>query len=242
MKRALACGFYPDESSEVGMSDYFYSAPKEPNGKSVSIEEAEKILLERLSQTESELERAMMDLVIFYGRTGRQELSLPYLQRLLNNTGSPEKKALYLLKLGQLMEQLQNFEAAITFYSQAFSLEPVNREVWYFINNNLGYCLNHFGRCGEAEAYCRAAIQVDPGRQNAYKNLGISLEGLGQFAAAARSYIQAVQTNPADPRALRHLEKLASGRPELAAEIPDLSAQIEKCREAVMLVQKMRGE
>jgi tetratricopeptide (TPR) repeat protein len=228
--------------AEVCMSDDFFSASKEINGKTVSVEEAEKILLTRLAQSEAELERAMMDLVIFYSRTGRQELSLPYLQRLLDNTGNPEKKAHYFLKLGQLMEKLHNFEAAITFYSQAFSLEPVNSEVWYFINNNLGFCLNQFGRFGEAEAYCRAAIQVDPERQNAYKNLGCALEGLGRASAAAQAYIQAVQANPADPRALRHLEKLVAGHAEIAAEIPDIMAQVEKCREAVRLVQGMRGE
>lgn len=214
--------------------------PQEPKGKLISAQEAEKILLAKLTKCEKELESTIWDLAVLYSRTGQQDIAMQYINRLMANTDDPEKKALYFLKMGQLMEQIHNYEAAITFYSQAFSLEPVNSEAWYFINNNLGYCLNHFGRHKEAEPYCRAAIKIEPRRQNAYKNLGISLEGQGQYTEAAKAYVKAVQANAADPRALTHLEELVAKHNEILSSIPDIQAQIEKCKEAVGLARKIQ--
>ena len=77
----------------------------------------------------------------------------------------------------------------------------------------MGYCLNELGRHREAEAYCRKAITIDPRRHNAWKNLGIALEGLGQHADAAAAWIEAATLCPEDERAKRLLEKLAAGRP-----------------------------
>ena len=138
------------------------------------------------------------------------------------------------------MEGLENYKAAIYFYSQAFSLEPEDTLTWYLINNNLGYCLNQFGRFAEAEGYCRSAIKIDPERHNAYKNMGVSLAGQGQCAEAARNYIKAIRANAADPRALKLLEQLFAEHPEIAGEVPDIDAQIQKCQEAVWAVAEYR--
>jgi tetratricopeptide (TPR) repeat protein len=214
--------------------------PQEPKGELISAQEAEKLLLAKLKKCEQELENAIWDLAILYSRTGRQDVAMQYINRLMASADDPERKALYFLKMGQFMEQIHNYEAAIAFYTQAFSLEPVNSETWYFINSNLGYCLNHFGRHKEAEPYCRAAIRIDPRKQNAYKNLGISLEGQGKYTEAAESYIKAVQANAGDPRALSHLEELVVNHGEMLSDIPDIQAQIEKCREAVDLARKIQ--
>ena len=77
---------------------------------------------------------------------------------------------------------------------------------------------------------------------NAYKNLGISLEGEGQFAEAAKSYIRAVQINAADPRALIHLEDLVANHNEILSDMPDIQAQIDKCREFVYSAQRIQDE
>lgn len=206
----------------------------EPDGKIVTLEEAEKMLLANLKKCEDGLECTVLDLVLLYCRRGQQEIAMQYLERLIAVTVDPEKKAKYFLRMGQLMEQIRNYEGAITFYTQAFSLEPDNNTVWYFINNNLGFCLNHFDRYVEAESYCRAAIKIDPLRQNAYKNLGISLEGLGEFTRAAELYIKAVEANAADPRAFYLLEDLVRQHQEIEIDIPDIHTQIEKCRQAVI--------
>lgn len=214
--------------------------PQEPKGKLVSAQEAEKILLEKLKERETDLEHAIWDLAVFYSRTNRQNIAIQYMNRLVANTDDPERKARYYLNLGQLMEQIKNYEAAMGFYLQAFSLEPANSFTWYFINNNLGYCLNHFGRHEEAESYCRAAIKMAPALHNAYKNLGISLEGQGHYKEAAKSYIKAVQANAGDPRALLHLEELVEKHKELLIDIPDLQSQIDKCKEAVDLARRIQ--
>ena len=185
-------------------------------------------------------EVALQGLVFFYAQTGRQQIALKYLERLVASTDDPEKRAGYYLNMGGNMEGVENYEAAIYFYSLAFSLEPEDTLTWYLINNNLGYCLNQFGRFVEAEGYCRSAIKIDPERHNAYKNLGVSLAGLGHYAEAARNFIKALRANAADPRALKLLEQLFAEHPEIVTEIPDIEAQIQRCQEAVKAVAEYR--
>jgi tetratricopeptide (TPR) repeat protein len=207
--------------------------PQQPQGIPISVEESERLLLERLDQREREYENALWELARFYSKTRRQQVALKYVARLIANSDDPEKRAGYYLALGQLMEQMQDYEAAISFYSQAFSLEPENTSTWYLINNNLGYCLNHFGRSEEAESYCRTAIEIDPDRHNAYKNLGVALVSQGQYAEAALNFIRATRANAGDARALKLLEQLFVEHAEIAGEIPDIETQIQKCQEAV---------
>jgi Flp pilus assembly protein TadD len=141
---------------------------------------------------------------------------------LLDHADGPGRRAFYLLGLGQLLEKQDDYAGALDVYAGALPLEPADPRTWYLINNNLGYCLNHFGRHAEAEAHCRRATEIDPARHNAYKNLGIALEGQGQFAEAARNYRRAADLCPADARAARHLEALLVTHPEAVA---GLSAQ-----------------
>jgi tetratricopeptide (TPR) repeat protein len=164
------------------------------------------------------------------------------LERYLANADDPEKRAGCYLGLGQLMEQMKDFESAISFYSRAFVLEPENTSTWYLIHNNLGFCLNHFGRYSEAEGYCRSAIKIDPSRHNAYKNLGVSLAGQGDYANAADSFISATKANAADGRALRLLEQLFVEHHEVKAEMPDIEERIQACRAAVKAVVEIRQQ
>jgi tetratricopeptide (TPR) repeat protein len=189
-----------------------------------------------LEKLGAENEAVLDELAYVYGVTDREEMALKYLERLIENTDDPEKRAAYYLRMGVNMEGLKNFQGAIYVYSQAFSLEPENTLIWYLINNNLGYCLNQFGRFAESEGYCRSAIKIDPERHNAYKNLGIALMGQGQYAQAAENFIKATLVDARDPRALRLLEALFVDRPEIAVEIPDIEAQIQKCKDAVDFV------
>ena len=199
------------------------SSPKD--GAPVTAEQAEQHLLKQLVSGQRPAEEVLWDLARFYSYTGRQPEAFDRVRQLVELAETAEKKAGCCLAMGQLMEQMQNFEMAIKYYSQALSLEPINGRAWYFIHNNLGYCLNHFGRYQEAEPYCRRAIEIDPLRHNAYKNLGIAAEGQGDYAGAALCYICAVQREASDPRALQRRggefrcapEGVQNGRPACSA-------------------------
>ncbi len=89
-----------------------------------------------------------------------------------------------------------------------------------FDNNNIGYSLAVLGRYGEARLFCEAAIRVNPDCYNAYKNLGLSLRGLGQHAEAARNFMKAIRICHAmDQRLYKDLEMLLARHPELTDEI-----------------------
>jgi tetratricopeptide (TPR) repeat protein len=217
-----------------------FAIPKQPDLKPISAEEAERLMLQQLEKSRNEFQQALWDLAYLYSRTGQQQVAQGYIDRYLANADDPEKQAGAYLALGQLMEQMNDYEAAISFYRHAFSLEPENTPAWYFINNNLGYCLNQLDRFSEAEMFCRGAIKIDPQRHNAYKNLGVSLTGQGKCADAARNFVQALRANAADPRALKLLEQLFDDHPEITGEIPDIEAEIRACQEAVKAVEEVR--
>jgi tetratricopeptide (TPR) repeat protein len=102
-------------------------------------------------------------------------------------------------------------------------LEPANPCSWYFIHNNIGCCLNHLDEFEEAEQYCRDAIRVDPTRYNAYINLGVSLEGQGQFIEAARSFVDAIKADADDLELVQHLRCLVEEHEEIANGITDIN-------------------
>jgi tetratricopeptide (TPR) repeat protein len=210
-----------------------FPLPDPQKGKRVTTDEAEVLLLSRLREKREEFEDAVWQLARLYSANKRQELAAQYISLLMSLTDDPERQAAYWLALGQSMEKIHNYEEAVNYYKQAFSMEPTGTGSWYFINNNLGYSLIQLGQFVDAEPYCRAAIETDPRMHNAYKNLGLSLQGQGRYPEAARSYIQAISANAADPRALRHLEGLLEEHPDLVSEVPEIIDLLAKSRDAV---------
>lgn len=226
------------------MSDdwsFKFSFPDIPDGKKVTPAEAEFLLLGRLEEKKREFEEAIWQLARYYGSTGRQDIAWRYIKHLMGMTDDPEEQASCWLALGQLMERIQDFEGAVDCYKQAYAMEPIASRTWYFINNNLGYSLIQIGRYEDAERYCRAAIEIDHARFNGHKNLGISLEGQGQYAQAAQCFIDSVKANSADPRAKDLLEKLVRAHPEVSDEMPNINELLDKCREAVRIGTGVRG-
>ncbi len=148
------------------------------------------------------------------------------LRHFLSTNASPQDKAHACLSSGQKMEQIRDFDSAVTCYSLAFGLEPQANDVWYFIHNNLGYSLNQLGKRDEAEVYCRQAIQINPERHNAFKNLGAALEGQGQYVEAAHHFAQAVVLQPEDTRAFEHLETLMEAHPGLPESLANVKAEL----------------
>ena len=200
------------------------------DGSVVGISEAEALLVDFVRKCEQVLEGAVNELVNFYTRNGQPQLAVEPLENLIRSINNPERKAAAFLRMGALMERLKDFSAAASAYSQALALEPENPELWYWTHNNLGFCLNQLGRHAEAEHFCRSAIEKDPSRHNAHKNLGVALAGQGQYLEAAGTFIKATHLNPRDPRALQHLNQLVVDHPVVLQDDPAMAAEVEECR------------
>ena len=172
--------------------------------------ELENKLLDKLKDSSEDSEEILWQLVMLYHREGEPMKAVPYLHQLITNTQDADKVALYYLSLGQSMEKAENYESAVLYYSQALSVGTKDKTVWYFIHNNLGFCLNVTGNYIEAEKLCKEAINIDPFPPNAYKNMGISLEGQGRLLEAAMAYKTGYVANPLDQRSFQHLTSLIS--------------------------------
>jgi tetratricopeptide (TPR) repeat protein len=204
-----------------------------PDGEVMTFEEAERGLLGRLAEGKDDFRDTLWQLIRLYSYVKKHDEAMKYVQALIQASRDTEENASLVLALGQLMEQKGDYAGAIEYYRGALCLKPSATQVWYLINNNLGFCLNEVGRYDEAGAYLLAAIQIDPGRPNAYKNLGLSFQGRGDYVKAAKCFIDATRVNAGDPRAFRHLETLLSGHPELEERIPGLPEKLRECRQAL---------
>ena len=212
--------------------EFRYALPRPPEGELVelSAEEAEKILLKNVERAEGDPNDALWELGRFYASSKQHEKALACLRQIMARLPDAERKASCVLAMGQTMEQVQDYESAVRYYREAMSLEPVCTPTWYFINNNLGFSLNTQGQFQEGESYCRKAIEIDPTRANAYKNLGIALAGQGNLRDAARCFVMATRVNASDRRSFDLLTKLLAEHPELE---PELVVEAECCRQAV---------
>jgi tetratricopeptide (TPR) repeat protein len=188
-----------------------------PDGEFIALENVERMYAASVAALESPAQVAamMMELAVDCNRRGKPAAAEAYFRKAVDLADTDPAKAYCFLCLGQLREQVDDYPGAIEWCSKAFWLEPGSDETWYFLHNNLGYCLNETGCHREAEAYCRKAIAIDPRPHNAWKNLGIALEGLGDFTGAAAAFIEAATLCPEDGRAKRLLEQLAARRPEI---------------------------
>ena len=109
-------------------------------------------------------------------------------------------------------------------------MEPTHTFTWYFILNNLGYSYNQLGQFEQGEKYCRLALKVTEQRSNAFKNLGLALEGQGRYAEAGRCYVRATQADAFDDRSFRHLQQMLASHPELGFEF---ETDLKHCAKAV---------
>jgi tetratricopeptide (TPR) repeat protein len=217
--------------------DFRFELPRPPGGPLVELSslEMEKFLLKRLEAAGDDPVQALWQLARFYKQTGQLDKALVRLRQLLEWLAGPEDRARCFLNMGQAMEQARRYPAAANYYKQALALEPMHTSTWYFVNNNLAFCLIAMDRFAEAEVYCRKAIETDPNRPNAYKNLGTALSGQGQYREAAQCFIAATQVNAADNRAFLLLRDLLRDHPELVFEFEAAAACCEKAVAAAAL-------
>jgi tetratricopeptide (TPR) repeat protein len=214
--------------------DFRFELPWPPGGPLVEVSslEIERFLLGRLEDPANDPTLALWQLARFYKQTRQPEKALVRLRQLLDWLPTAEDLAKCYLCMGQTMEMARDFPAAAGYYKEALALEPMHTATWYFVNNNLAFCLNSLDRFAEAENYSRKAIQTDPNRCNAYKNLGAALAGQGQFSDAAQCLIAATQVNAADDRAFFMLRDLLRDHPELQFEFNNAALCCQRAVEA----------
>lgn len=195
-----------------------------PDGEFVSLQDTDKMLsmLTNSYEDQREIIGCLWELAQECAGKGYLSAAFGYLEMILSLVDDLIERGNWLIRMALMMEQAEDFHAALRLYRQAFELPQKSDEVWYFLNNNTAYCLNKTGQYQEAERYCRTAIGIDSARHNAHKNLGIALQHQGQHVAAARSFMLASRLNPSDTRALAHLKELIAGHPEIMQTVPDL--------------------
>ena len=199
-----------------------------PDGEFIALEDVQRMFEEtRKVYTTTE---EMVGLMVELGRecAGKKKFTgaQAYFEKALELGGSDEITSRCLLALGQISENLGDCETAARWYERAFTLKPGSDEVWYFLNNNLGYCLNRLGRHAEALEKCARAVAIDPKRHNGHKNLGVALEGLTRYGEAALSYLAAAELCPWDGRALQLLESLLTSHPAIEEDSPGLRDRV----------------
>lgn len=211
------------------------------NGEVVPLENTDRVIAILCGHTENQdrIVKVLWTLAEECGELGKLSAACAYYEMIIILAETPAEKAEVLLDMGQMCERLGDNRAALEVYSRAFELPQETNPVWYFLHNNLGYCLNQEGRYMEAEKHCRAAITIDPRRHNAHKNLGIALQAQGRYSEAAKSLMDSVIACPEDSRALGHLEDLIATHPEILEQEPDLIPLRLKCHE---VAQKTRRE
>ncbi len=212
---------------------FFIKLPGAPQVGTAEAQRQERELLERLRRKGPRAE-TLKPLVIFYSRVGQQETAYRYLKTWMKHSKQPEELSECLLMSGQLAEQVGQVQAAAAFYREGLELKPEAVAVNYFLHNNLAFCLNSLFEYEAAASHCHKAIEYDPSRANAYKNLGASYHGLGQYAQAAAMWLKALHIDVSDGRPLELLENLLTAQLEaVQREIPDVQEQLTECRHAV---------
>lgn len=212
-----------------------------PEGELLSIKDVDQMLsvLTKLTENRDEIVQMLWRLAGECSDQGHFNAAYGYCEKILALVDTTGEKAELLLTMGQAREKSGNHKAALETYSRALELPQEPNLVWYFLHNNLAYCLNQEGLRQEAEMHSRAAIKIDPKRYNAHKNLGIALQGLGRYPDAARSFIVATMAYPQDARAFAHLEDLVAAHGEILEREQDLLEPLRKCYE---MVESTRGK
>jgi len=213
---------------------FSYTVRWQPAGKqsNLSPEETERLLLKSVQDNAANPIPPLWELAQFYKLAGQHARAVATLRELLALLPDLEQKAECVFTMGQSAEKVGDFAGAIRYYKEALFMEPTQTFTWYFILNNLGYSYNQIGQFAEGEKYCRLALKVSEERSNAFKNLGLALEGQGRLQEAGHCYVRATQANASDSRSLILLRKMIKGHPELEFEF---MTDLGNCEKAVQV-------
>jgi tetratricopeptide (TPR) repeat protein len=185
-------------------------------------QDTEKLLLERLenSQSESDYFRWMLFVVGFYRGIKKMDAATGLLRRFIETSNNDEQKAHCHLTLGQIATDELGFETALGHFKTALELNPKEKRVVYVLHNNTAYCLNMLHRYTEGEGYCLTAIEINWTRASGYRNLGVSLKGQGKVVEAVWALVEAAKLDTSDERARLLLRTLIAENPKLAVQCP----------------------
>ncbi len=119
--------------------------------------------------------------------------------------------------------QVSYWQNSETLFQHTLSVTNNN----YFIEHNYCFYLQKNNRLGEAENYCKAAIEHDPELAGAHNTLGTIKLKQKKFAEAKSGFEQAIQLKPAYPQAYANLALAAAGENDFAAAVNYISKGVE---------------
>ncbi|CAJ1059598.1 small glutamine-rich tetratricopeptide repeat-containing protein alpha isoform X2 [Xyrichtys novacula] len=88
--------------------------------------------------------------------------------------------------------KVENFGAAVEFYSKAIAINPQNAV--YYCNRAAAY--SKLGNYAGAVQDCEQAISIDPNYSKAYGRMGLALASLNKHTEAASYYKKALELDP----------------------------------------------
>ncbi|XP_048011838.1 small glutamine-rich tetratricopeptide repeat-containing protein alpha isoform X2 [Megalobrama amblycephala] len=113
-----------------------------------------------------------------------------------SSSGSPSEEQLaeaeHLKTDGNNQMKVENFSAAVEFYSKAIQLNPQNAV--YYCNRAAAY--SKLGNYAGAVQDCERAIGIDPNYSKAYGRMGLALASLNKYSEAVSYYKKALELDP----------------------------------------------
>lgn len=226
---------------EVPVGSFYYFVRSPQSARYDSTDEWEADVRRKMYTGDISKTYGLWELIHVFKSEGRPDKIKQCLTEIMEGDSDPETRANCYHAFGCLAEQEGDFFVAAAYYQKAIeSFQSKNGSMSYWIHNNLAYSLIMLSHYQNAVVECQQAIEIDPTRQNAYKNLGLALTGLGQFVEAAQNYVRATKANAADPRSLKLLEELYQDHPELEYDIEGFQSLLENCRTCVKRYSAMR--
>ena len=140
-------------------------------------------------------------------------------------TTNSEVASAYLAR-GEIAEADEEWGLALEHYGIGLSLLPKDTPTVYFLFNNAAYCLNALELYSDGESYCRRAIEIDPMRPEAYRNLAVSLRGQGNLRGSALCLVEAIKITPSDERAMQFLKQLLTDHPTLSLQCSQIAREL----------------
>ncbi|MEI9866354.1 MAG: tetratricopeptide repeat protein [Limisphaerales bacterium] len=113
--------------------DFRFQIPKPPDGPLIELtpDETEKFLIQKVDEAGEDPKKALWQLAQFYKLNKQHEKALERLRQLIALLPDPESKASCVFTMGQAMEQVGDYAAAVRYYKEAFALEPASTFTWY---------------------------------------------------------------------------------------------------------------